>query len=63
MFEDHYPDDWDAEDILNYNRFGVTPDEMESDHEPTEGDEMFALNFEPEESFDLNFPDSGDDDF
>lgn len=55
MFEDHYPDDWDAEAIMNYDRFGVTPEEMESDHELTEGEEMFALNFEPEESFDLNW--------
>ncbi len=47
-------DEWDSYDHMNYNQFGVSPEDITGLHEAQEGEEFFALDLE-EESFDLNW--------
>ena len=47
-------DEWDSYDHLNYNQFGVSPEDITGLHEASEGEVFYALDLE-EESFDLNW--------
>ena len=46
-------DEWDSYDHMNYNQYGVSPEDV-TDYEAPDGEEFFALDLE-EESFDLNW--------
>ena len=46
-------DEWDSEDHLNYDWFGVSPEDV-TDYEASEGESWFPLDIQ-EESFDLNW--------
>ena len=46
-------DEWDSYDHMNYEQYGVTPEDI-TDYEAPVGEHYFALDLE-EESFDLNW--------
>ena len=46
-------DEWDSYDHMNYEQYGVSPEDV-TDHEFPEGEYSFVLDLE-EESFDLNW--------
>ena len=46
-------DEWDSYDHMNYEQYGVSPEDV-TDYEAPEGEESFSLDLE-EESFDLNW--------
>ena len=46
-------DEWDSYDHMNYEYYGVSPEDV-TDYEAPEGEEFLALDLE-EESFDLNW--------
>ena len=46
-------DEWDSYDHMNYEQYGVSPEDV-TDYESHDGEDSFALDLE-EESFELNW--------